>query len=198
VTITLIGSYVVVWALVVFHSLIIVVLLKQLADLRARASGGQLSIDRRLPAGAVVPSVSIVNPRTGAADAASLFAQGEGMLLFLSPECSTCAAIAAHARLLPDAAVNRIAVICNGLESSCRTLASLAGPGLRIVHNTDQTLPGHFGVTGYPTAVIVGSDWRVRRYIVPRDIAEIIAWADTPASIHDTGAMERAHEFSTT
>jgi hypothetical protein len=198
VTITLIGSYVLVWALVVFHSLIIVVLLKQLADLRARATSGQLSTDRRLPLGTVVPTVTIVNPRTGAADTASLFAEGDAMLLFLSPECSTCAAIAAHARLLPEAALNRIAVICSGTESACRTLASLAGPRLRMVHNSDQALPGHFGVSGYPTAVVVESGWRVRGYIHPRDVAEIIAWADTPAPSHGTSSMEREHEFSTT
>lgn len=196
-TIVLGSSYVILWGLVLLQSLLIVLLLKQLTELRRRAAGDQLHSGSRLPVGSAVPEIAILDPLTGGRMQQPLFGRADGAVLFLSADCVTCADLAAEARTAPDAMLRRLVVVCKGTEAACRHLAALAGPTLRLVVNADAALSRDYGVTAYPTVVIVDQEWRVVEYRMPRTLADVIRLAE-PADVASSGwAREKAYEVST-
>lgn len=178
---TFTATYVALWALVLFQTLVIIGLLRELAEIRRLAEDGRLP--QRLPLGARGPHLSGTDPRTGAAVDTALFAGRELVLLFVSPGCQFCWRLADATRKLPalaaDAALSRIAV-CRGSAEECAGLVAAFAPDVPALLDASGSMSQRYGVRSTPVVFVLDRDGRVRGSGSPRhggELAELVARA---------------------
>jgi hypothetical protein len=174
---TFLSTYVGLWALVLFQTLIILGLLRELAEIRRLAEDGRLP--QRLPLGARGPRLKGSDLRSGAAIDTSLFAGRELVLLFLSPGCRLCWRLADGARRLPaEPSLSRIAV-CQGSAAECGGFVDALGD-IPLLLDANGAMSRSYGVRSTPVAFALDREGRVRASGSPRhggELAELVAGA---------------------
>jgi hypothetical protein len=106
---------------------------------------------------------------------------GRGVIiLFLSPECEVCKSLADSLRAAGTEAPPVIA-LCQGGEQACAGFATRLGKEVPLLFRGAQETAAAYGVSGFPTAVVVDTKRKIRAYGQPRDIGDLKSlWADSP------------------
>jgi hypothetical protein len=168
---TFLSTYLALWGLVLFQSLIILGLLRELTEIRRLAEDGRLP--QRLPVGAHGPRLKGSDLRTGAAIDSSLFAGRELMLLFLSPGCRMCWRLADGTRKpAAEPALSRIAV-CQGSAAECAGFADVLASDVPLLLDATGGSSRSYGVRSTPVAFVLDPDGRVRASGSPRHAGEL-------------------------
>lgn len=169
-TFPFVSTYIALWALVLFQTLVIVGLVRQLAEIRELAEGGRLP--KRLPEGAHAPRLRGVDLRTGATVDSSLLQGRELTVLFLSPSCKTCWRLADGTRHLQDLSMPLVTV-CTGDETKCRELVDRLTPGLPALLDGSGGLVAAYGVSSTPAAFVLDPEGRVLASGDPKHAGEM-------------------------
>jgi hypothetical protein len=139
---------VIVVAVLIFHSLLLIGVIRRLAELTRLANnqGPQ-------PQGHVGRlQLASIDGRT--VDTREFGEAGYG-ILFVSTTCSTCHLTLEEVRAVLSKTGGRLIVACQGFQDECRDLATAHEIWVPIVEDADKRLMTMFGVTEVPTAVLV-------------------------------------------
>jgi hypothetical protein len=165
-------SYVAIWILVLLQGLLIIALLRELAELRQHIRLGVPRNDE-LAVGSVVPEFAGTDGRSGRKlDIHSLNEQG-GVILFLSSSCSVCRRLV---RKLQEAVIQNLPPIfvwCEGGEESCAEYARHLAPKIHFLVEGAESTAVRYHVTSFPTAVVVDRNRVVRGYGHPKDVEDL-------------------------
>jgi hypothetical protein len=172
------STYVALWGLVLFQTLIIVGLLRELAEIRRLAEDGRLP--QRLPLGARAPSLRGSDLRTGTTFDTALLSGRELVVLFLSPGCRICWRLADGTRKLPaEPSLSRIAV-CHGSDGECASFVDTLAGDVPVLLDSSGSMSARYGVRSTPVAFVLDREGRIRSSGSPRhggELAELIQQA---------------------
>jgi hypothetical protein len=172
------STYVALWGLVLFQTLIIIGLLRELAEIRRLAEDGRLP--QRLPLGARAPSLRGSDLRTGTTFDTALLSGRELVVLFLSPGCRICWRLADGTRKLPaEPSLSRLAV-CHGSAGECASFVETLAGDVPVLLDPSGAMSARYGVRSTPVAFVLDREGRVRSSGSPRhagELAELIQQA---------------------
>ena len=163
------STYVALWALVLFQGLLALALLRQLAELRRLVEQGSLSIGDRLPLGSVAPEFLSRDLHSGRRVSSEQLKGGERVLLFLSAECEVCKGLADSLQERATNGLPPIIAFCHGNEKRCRRFVPKLGLRIPLLLERALETARLYGVSGFPTAVIVDQEGKIRGYGHPSD-----------------------------
>ena len=164
-------TYFALWALVLFQTLLILGLLRELAELRRLAEDGRLP--QRLPLGARTPHLRGSDLRTGTTFDTSLLSGRELVVLFLSPGCRLCWRLADGTRKLPaEPSLSRIAV-CHGSAGDCAGFVETLAGDVPVLLDPSGAMSAGWGVRSTPVAFVLDPEGRVRASGTPRHSGEL-------------------------
>lgn len=170
-----VASYIAVWILVIFQGLLILALLKQLAEVKQLARLGGVSSADPLAAGTPAPDFEGVDLRSAKRLTKQMFAGQGGLLLFLSPECGSCVEVADGLRGSELSELLPILTFCQGEEAPCAAFINRLGPEIYTLrgHFDDGSVAKNYHVDGAPTAVVINPDLTIGGYGHPLSVAAL-------------------------
>lgn len=158
----LLVSYVALWVVAAFQTLMLLGLTHAVHALRQEGA----SDDAEEWRGRSIPDFSAVDLAGGAVSPATLAGRA-AVLLFVSPNCPSCAISPAEVHVLAGDPARQLVVVCRAGRDDCARFAvrhDLAGP---VVADEAGTVTELFGVSRPPTAVRVDAEGIVESYGVP-------------------------------
>jgi peroxiredoxin len=165
-------SFALLWALVIFQTLVLLGLTRAVSRIQGRAveEDGE-SVDPGLQ-GEPLPAFSEVGLFGEKID--NEFIAGRvTALLFVSPDCTTCSVTLDELEALMAKTTGNVVVFCRSTERRCRELAATYRLEVPLIVDEDLQLSRRFGVAGTPTAVLVAPDGTVRSYGQPMNGNEL-------------------------
>jgi hypothetical protein len=171
-TSSLFASYIAIWLLVLFQGLIIIALLRELAELRPLAKRGATR-DEELAVGSVAPHFASTDRSTGRKlDIYSVNEQG-GVLLFVSPTCRVCRRLVGNLQLPVMQALPSIFVWCEGGDQACAEYARQLPSEIHFLMDGAEATAARYHVSAFPTAVVVDRNHIVRGYAHPKNVEDL-------------------------
>lgn len=167
------ASYIAIWILVLFQGLLILALLRQLAELHRLMERGVLQGEDRLLAGSRAPKFAGLDVRTGQQVGSHILNGSGGVILFLSPECVVCKSLADS---LTQRAISRlppIIVFCKGGEQGCSYFVKRLGLEIHLLREGAEETAARYHVSGFPTAIAVDGKQKIRGYGHPKNLEDL-------------------------
>ena len=166
------ASYIAIWILVLLQGLLIIALLRELAELRQIARLGAPRNDE-LAVGSVAPEFASTDGRSGRKlDIHSLSEQG-GVFLFLSSNCSVCRRLVSKLQEAVIQNLPQIFVWCEGGEEACAEYAKRLAPKIHFLVDRAESIAERYHVTSFPTAVVIDRKRVVRGYGHPNNVEDL-------------------------
>lgn len=153
-------SYVALWILVVVQGLILLGLTRALYELRQEYAEQPSFRGRRVPQFAAVDL-------WGEPVSSESIADKPTVLLFVSPDCSSCMVTLAELKPLATDATRHLVVVCSGGNDDCRQLALDHDLTVPVVADEDGELMRLFGISGTPIAVRISAHGVIESYGEP-------------------------------
>ena len=194
-----VASYIAVWILVIFQGLLILALLKQLAEVKQLARLGGVAGAEPLPAGTPAPDFEGIDLRSAKRLTKQVFAGQGGVLLFLSPECGSCVELADGLRRSELSELLSILTFCQGEESPCASFINRLGPEIYTLrgHFDDGSVAKSYHVDGSPTAVVINPDLTIAGYGHPLNVEDLKQLlADTRRTSEANGKAETTESMA--
>jgi len=188
------ASYIVIWLLVVFQGLLVLALLRQLAELRRLVESGSLQDENRLPVGSLAPEFAGSDVRSGERVSIQSLGGRGGVILFLSAECSVCKDLADS---LQQPAINELPPIiafCQGGEQTCARIAKRMGSEVRLIFEGAAETAERYHAFGLPTAIVVDGERKIRGHGHPQEVEDIrrLLSRSLDADSADAGRVEQS------
>jgi peroxiredoxin len=166
-------SYAALWILVVFQGLILLGLLRMVSQRTETATGQSAFSDEvGLRSGQVAPKFSALD-LSGAQINSKDFVDHMTALLFVSPNCPSCTATLYEMEALSQKAQGNLILICRGKGGDCSRLTDTHKLEIRMVADEDERISRLFGVSSFPTAVLVNESNRIQSYGRPKRSEEL-------------------------
>jgi hypothetical protein len=162
-------SYILLWLLVLFQTLVIVGLVQRTAeapkDVHTRLEADQL------PAGSLAPDFTLAQLRASTPVDSTRLHGRRALLGFVSPTCSSCIGAVEKAQTVAERREAALVVVCGGPQSACEEYFQREvdgnGAGVLAVWDDDSHVGRKFGVHSPPVFVEIDEQWRVERYGMP-------------------------------
>jgi peroxiredoxin len=186
-------SYVALWVLVGFQTLVILGLVKAVSQRTAAVSEPVEEPDGEGLEGQMLPEFEATDV-SGTTVTSSDLVGREGAILFVSPDCSTCVTTLREVAALRARAGGNLVIVCKSRTERCQSLASFYDLDVPVIPDEDRSLTDLFHIVAPPTAVRFDADGRVDRYGHPMttdDVAEMIG--DKPPPNGDAELLELHH-----
>jgi hypothetical protein len=180
-------TYAVMWIVTIFNAVAIMVLVREVARLRNQAELGFAAAPERLPLSSSVPPFTARELKSGTLVAGRNFAGQRSVFLFLSTDCSTCAAIADGLRRWSTEELRGLAVFCNGEESRCRRLAGRLLEAVPVLRNADMNVFERFRLKGFPVAVLIDETSKIAGFRYPSSAEDVHSALETIATMKAPG-----------
>jgi len=174
------ASYTALWLLVAFLALVAIGLLQQVTTLRRTLAEAGFRQYTPLVIGSVAPAFSAIDGHSGKKRTSNTLYSRTSLVVFVSPQCSTCRSLVYSLPSQSEADSYSIVTVCKGNESECRDFLDRLDPGMPFLFDSDGEIGELYGVSSYPTAVVVDAAGRVRGYGYPgrpKDFKELVATA---------------------
>lgn len=159
-------SYALLWVVVLFQTFLLLGMLRTLYSLQHQNPPPPTPGTKEHLAGQPIPAFSATDLAGARVDSGELSRQLTA-LLFVSPECGTCAVTLDELEQLKVKAEGNVVVICRSDAASCRALVEEHGlTSVQVVADEDEKVSQLLGIDGVPTAVLV-NDGHVLTYGQP-------------------------------
>lgn len=172
------ATYAAVWAIVIFQSLVIYALIREVAELKRLVEEGGMQLAHRLAPGTPAPAFAGTDLGSGRLLNSAELAEGAAtVLLFLSPKCTVCRRLADGARRLDGADSLRTIAFCRGEEEACRAFVDQLGADIPLLYDEKRQAETSYKVLGTPTAVVLDTENKIRAYGHPKhgdDLKDLI------------------------
>lgn len=156
-------SYGALWALVIFQSLVLVGLVKTVVSSVKRSDPGTDEPAAPELTGHPVPEFLAVDLLGNEIRSKDLMGRVTA-LLFVSPDCASCAVTLRDFEGLRTKMNGSIVVICVSQRERCESLSHHYAFDVPVISDPNRTLSDLFDISAPPTAVIVGPEGRIERY----------------------------------
>jgi peroxiredoxin len=169
------ASYAALWALVVFQTLVLLGMTRALHEARQAGSLAELAGGHELE-GREAPTFSTVDI-SGAPVSNESFDGRYTALLFVSPDCQTCAVTLEQLEALREKTSGSVIVFCRSADDRCAQLAQTYHLSVPVVVDEDLEISRLFRVMAAPTAVLVDASGRIASYgqpMGPDELAEFM------------------------
>jgi hypothetical protein len=167
------ASYIAIWILVLFQGLLVLALLRQLAELRRLVEQGGLQGEDRLPTGSPAPEFAGFDVRSGQQVGSHSLRGLGGVILFLSSECTVCKDLAASLRQPAMNGLPPIIAFCQGGEEACARFVKRLGLEVYLLLKGAEEIAARYHVSGFPTAVVVDGKGKIRAYGHPENVEDL-------------------------
>jgi peroxiredoxin len=167
-------SYAALWILVVFQTLILLGVVRAVY----RTSS---DVDSESPHGAHEHLAGHPAPRFAAVDVLgkgiddTVLSGQQTVLLFVSPDCRTCAPTLHELEALKLKVSGSVLIVCRAGREECVRLAESYRLAAPPIADDDLKLSRLFGVRVTPTAVLIDADGRIQSYGHPMRGDELVA-----------------------
>lgn len=189
------STYVVLWVLVIFQSLVLIGLLRESVTMRKRLAempaGGGGGKDDRLPLGSKAPDFTTREIKSGRTFRRSDLAGRKSILLFLSPACKTCDYLAAEVHGIYHKAEGNLYAVCQGEKDECVKFLASHGVDIPVLLDPDREITERFKVFAPPAAIMLDDKVRIRAYGYPKkgeDVEQIIETSKTQGELEEPAA----------
>jgi peroxiredoxin len=159
-------SYVALWLLVLFQTLVILGLARTVYRRDQHEVPDSTRDEDPIPVGEPAPRFTALDV-AGARVDETVFSGSLTALLFVSPGCSTCVATLSEVEALRRKVNGDVVVVCRAEASECGRLGELYGLRTRVIVDHDHSVSDRFGVRTTPTAVLVGPTGRILTHGYP-------------------------------
>jgi methylamine dehydrogenase accessory protein MauD len=171
-------SYAVLWALVIFQSLVLLGLVRTVYRADAEpATEARVMGDGEL-VGQLAPQFT-ARDVAGASVDNGVLAGRPSALLFVTPDCSSCTATLDEIEALRAKVDENVIVVCRAGPDECAQLRATYGlDSVPVLVDADREISNLFDVHVAPTAVLVSASGRIQTYGQPmrgEEFAEMIA-----------------------
>jgi hypothetical protein len=167
-------TYVALWVLVVLQGLLILALIRELAQLRLSFDRQDLTGANHLSRGSRAPDFSGVDAHSGELVHLRNMLYGRGgIVLFLSPLCSICGMLAESLQKHGGEALPPLLAVCSGGERACSGLTKRIGRQFKFLAQEVDEAVVPYGISGFPTAVFIDPELRVVSYGTPNDADDL-------------------------
>lgn len=167
------ASYIAIWILVLFQGLLILALLRQLAELRSLMERGAFRGEDHLPVGSPAPKFAGRDLRTGQQVGSLSLSGSGGIILFVSPKCSVCKGLAYKLRQGVTNHLPPIVVFCNGGEQGCAYFVKRLASEIHLLTEGAEQTAARYHVSGFPTAIVVDGKQKIRGYGHPENLEDL-------------------------
>jgi hypothetical protein len=185
VTVSFSATYIALWFVVIFEGLLILSLLQQLTKLRRLAEQGGSSEQNRLALGSKAPPFAGIDLHSGEQIGIAHLDRRGGLVIFLSPDCSVCKSLVGSVALSNE--LPQTIAFCQGSQQACTALLTRVGVRIRSSFTGAEEAITSYRVSGFPTAVVVDGERRIRAYGYPKDAEDLKA-------LFARGLSDRSHE----
>ena len=192
-----IASYIALWLLVTFLSLVAIGLLREVTVLRRSFVQTGFQGDSPLEIGSRAPHFSRLEVRTGQKTTSDIFHGRLNLIVFVTPQCSICRRLVGALRALSGRRLFSIVTVCRGRLEDCRGLGETLPAEVPLLFDENGDLSELYGVSGYPVSVVVDGDRRVRGYAYPReprDLDDFMASAARRMAVAPDYSPEQRHD----
>jgi hypothetical protein len=172
-------SYIAVWVLVLFQGFLTLALLRRLEELRdlvKQSRGGGIEEgsqeDDFLPIGSSAPEFAGLDARSGKPIGIHNL-DGGGVLLFLSSGCRLCRGLAESLGQIPLKGLPPIIAVCREGKEAAMFFGKRLSENFPIMSEGAEETAKLYGVSGYPTSVVIGPERTVRAYGQPNDVESL-------------------------
>lgn len=122
------ASYIGLWALILFHTLVLLDLVRRIAAGPVPDSGSTLiGKSNFLPTGAPAPVFEAPEVASGRIVSSEIWRGQSTILVFMAPGCPTCEETIPEVRNLHRQSTARVIVICRGAVSQCKQFVARLG-----------------------------------------------------------------------
>lgn len=146
-------SYVALWILVILHSLVLLGLLRMVYQLQQSSKDIGTRIVG-LNVGQMVPDLKTVDisgvPVSTVDDKNRVLA-----LLFISPDCESCVETLNEIEGLSSEAQRNMIMVCRAGPKECIRITERHKLLMRVIADENSVIARRFGITSFPTAVLV-------------------------------------------
>ncbi len=171
-SLTFSASYLALWALALFQGLLILALLRQLAELRRLIEQRGLPSEDWLPVGSGAPKFAGVDSRSSRSISLHNLDGRGAILLFLSG-CEACKGLAASLRRSATDGLPPVVAFCVGGKQPCGPVVKRFDLEVPVLLESAEETAAQYRVSSFPTAVIVDEKRRIRGYGHPENIEEL-------------------------
>jgi|SRR5579871_267798 len=171
-------SYIALWALTFFLSLVALGLLREVTVLKRSLVSAGFSREAPLVIGSRAPRFTGIDSRTGEKITHSVLHQRPSILMFLSPHCSICRVLAASIESVSKKTSFFLMLICTGDTDPCKEVGQSVDIKTPFLLDPQGDLAELFGISRYPIAVVLDSDRRVLGYGYPGSSKELEEFID--------------------
>jgi peroxiredoxin len=154
-------SYVALWVLVIFQSLLGIGLVRALY--KTRAVEEEVEEPNVKLQGEPVPPFATEDV-FGVSISSRDFAGRPMALLFVSPDCSTCAVTLKELAALKSKTQGNLVLFCMAAHNRCVTLAEHYKLSAPVICDADRRFSDLLGITVPPTAVLISEDGLIESY----------------------------------
>lgn len=163
-------SYIALWALVIFHTLVLLEVVRRMGA-GSEGVGGQVlpaEEGNLLESGTKAPTFETPEVLSGIVIRSEALQGQPTLLVFVAPHCPACKDVAEELEAFCRRVKARLVALCQGRAEDCARLAKDHLPGILVLLDESGAIANSFRVTWTPTAVLLDNQWRVLRYGVPQ------------------------------
>jgi hypothetical protein len=166
-------SYVTLWLLALLQAALAFAILPHLVELRRLIERGSLTKGDQLPTGSPAPTFTAVDSNELVDVTERDLASQAGILLFLSPDCSVCLGLAQSIGRSDVQSLPKLIAFCDGVDISCSEIADRLRRKIPFVLQRGSEVAALYHVSGFPTAVAIDGELKIRGYGHPKDIDDL-------------------------
>ena len=144
-------SQVLLWTLVIVHSILIVYLIGLLGRLHSSSPAGSQAL-----AGRALPAVSFSDLRQNLGVDSSVFRGYRTALLFISPDCRSCRVLLSELTSRWTEGADRLAVVCVGPSRNCTSLTQDVPKHVMLLQADNDEIAETLGFLQFPMSVVMG------------------------------------------
>jgi peroxiredoxin len=186
-------SYVALWVLVAFQTLVILGLAKAVSTGAAVSSETVPEPDEGLT-GEMLPEFEAADVSGKTVTSNDLLGR-EGALLFVSPDCSSCVTTLREVAALRTRTAGNLVIVCKSQVERCQSLASFYDLDVPVIPDVDRSLSDLFRIVAPPTAVRFDAHGLVGDYGHPMTGDDVSAMlGDGPPGNGDAGELLKVHQ----
>jgi hypothetical protein len=187
-------SYIALWIVVIFLALVAIEILRRITEIRSSLLEGGY-VGEQLPLGSAAAAFASTDLRSGQAIASESLLGSTHLLIFLSPACHACRALADALRF-GNADLPPVVAVCTTDAGKSGVLLERLPAAVPLLADPDRRIQKRYHVAAPPMVVVIDGEWRVRGVGHPNNLRELkllvnraLSYSDpattaTPAAAH--------------
>lgn len=165
-------SYLALWLLVSFQTLVLLELVRRSASGRGGAASEDEGADL-LKTGTPAPPFEAKEVLTGRPVTSAEYAGRPTLLLFVSPGCAVCERVTQQVLVIKEQLQAQVLVVCMAGTPACEPYATEYREAFTTVYDRDHVIARSFKIKQAPTAVVINGYGLIERYGAPHTVSHL-------------------------